>query len=165
MKINQATAAGVVLGVGMGGFVNGVLFHTILCSRAIRSTVNPPLTMTGVHTNMRWDGFFHTFIWLVTLLGIFMLWNVARSHAARATRLPTTKTFVGAMTLGGGLFNLIEGVIDRRLLTLHNVGELTASSLWNVAVLAIGGALMVMVGAALMRRRVRRLLSDERRLA
>ena len=78
MRIDQAIAAGVILGVGMGGFVDGFLFRMILRWHHMLSNIIPPNTMGGVHTNMLWDGLFYAFIWLVTLVGIFMLWNAAK---------------------------------------------------------------------------------------
>jgi uncharacterized membrane protein len=122
--------------------------------------------MAGVHANMLWDGLFHAFTWLVTLVGIFMLWNAAKYQVARATRLPSTKLFVGSLTLGWGLFNLTEGVIGHHLLALHNVREVSNPLSRNIGFLMIGGGLMIKIGRTLMRGGVRRrLASSARRLA
>src|SRR5262245_7109378 len=166
MKIDQVTAAGVILGVGMGGFVNGFLFHMILRCHHMLSNITPPNTMAGVHANMLWDGLFHAFTWLVTLVGIFMLWNAAKYQVARATRLPSTKSFVGSLTLGWGLFNLTEGVIGHHLLALHTIREVSSPLPWNIGFLMIGGGLMIKIGRKLMRGGVRRrIASSARRLA
>jgi uncharacterized membrane protein len=145
MKINQAKAAGIVLGVGLGGFVDGILLHMILRWHHMLSNVVPPDTMAGIHTNMMWDGMFHVLTWTITLLGIFMLWNLARSQPAW-TALPPTKSFIGALLLGWGLFNLIEGLINHHLLALHNVREVPDPLPWNLGFLALGGGGLIVLG-------------------
>jgi uncharacterized membrane protein len=133
--------------IGMGGFIQR--WHHML------STIIPPDTMAGLHTNMLWDGLFHALTWGVTLVGIFMLWNVTSRHAERVTELPSTKSFVGSLSLGWGLFNLIEGVIDHHLLALHNVREIPEPLSWNIGFLLVGGGLLTLVGWALVRGEVR----------
>ena len=165
MRVNHAIAAGVVLGFGMGGFVDGILLHMILRWHHMLSNIVPPNTMAGLHTNMLWDGLFHVLTWGVTLVGIFMLWNTTRRYAERATELPSTKSFVGSLALGWGLFNLIEGVIDHHLLALHNVKEVSQPLPWNIGFLIIGGGLLTVVGWMLIRAGIRpRQFSSERRV-
>lgn len=77
-EINRVKAAGIVLGVELGGFVDGILLHMILPWHYMLSNVVPPDTMAGIHTNMTWDGIFHALTWAITLVGIFMLWDVVR---------------------------------------------------------------------------------------
>jgi uncharacterized membrane protein len=154
VKLSRVEAAGVVLGVGLGGFVDGILLHMILRWHHMLSNVVPPDTIEGIHTNMTWDGLFHAFTWAVTLAGVFMLWGVARRRSA-VGELPPTSSFAGALVLGWGLFNLVEGVIDHHLLRLHNVKEVANPLPWNVGFLIIGGVLLVVTGWTLMRRRFR----------
>jgi uncharacterized membrane protein len=165
MKVNPFTAAAVTIGIGMGGFVDGFLLHMILRWHHMLSNIIPPTTMEGIHANMLWDGLFHAFTWLVTLTGVFMLWSAMRRYVARNARMPTTKSFVGALVFGWGLFNLIEGVIDHHLLGFHNVREVPNPMPWNVGFLVIGGGLFLAAGRALMRKRgERRFVIGERRL-
>jgi uncharacterized membrane protein len=154
VKLSRVEAAGVVLGVGLGGFVDGILLHMILRWHHMLSNVVPPDTIEGIHTNMTWDGLFHAFTWAVTLAGVFMLWGVARRRTPGGEP-PPPSSFAGALVLGWGLFNLVEGVIDHHLLKLHNVKEVANPLPWNVGFLIIGGVLMVLTGWALMRRRLR----------
>jgi uncharacterized membrane protein len=56
------------------------------------------------------------------------------------------RTFGGALVLGWGLFNVIEGVIDHQLLGLHHVHEYVDDKLpWDLGFLAFG-ALQLLVG-------------------
>ena len=48
--------------------------------------------------------------------------------------------------MGWGTFNLVEGIIDHHILTLHHVREDTSNKgLWDIAFL-IWGAVMLIVG-------------------
>ena len=55
------------------------------------------------------------------------------------------KTFVGALFLGWGLFNLVEGIIDHHILNLHHVVESRGQSAFDYAFLA-SGVLMIIGG-------------------
>lgn len=139
-------AAGTALGIGMGGFVDGILFHQILQLHNMLSAVRPPNTLVNVEINMFWDGLFHAFTWMMTAVGIALLWR-----AVKHTKAPlSTRAFVGSLSLGWGLFNLVEGVIDHHLLGIHHVVERPDHLLFDLAFLA-SGALLIMLGAWLAR--------------
>ena len=54
----RARIGGVVLGFGMGGFLDGILLHQILQWHNMLSTVLPPTTLEAMHTNMLWTDSF-----------------------------------------------------------------------------------------------------------
>jgi uncharacterized membrane protein len=111
--------AGMVIGVGLGGFVDGIVFHQILQWHSMGSAVLPPTTMGAMHQNMRWDGLFHAATWTVTVVGVYML-RGAPEHGPVSGR----RAFTGEMLAGWGGFNLLEGVIDHHILQLHHVRDL-----------------------------------------
>lgn len=84
------------------------------------SALVPPVTMEAMRQNMRWDGFFHSAVWLLTLIGIYRLLADAR----RGLPLPNAKAFTGLLILGWGIFNLAERLIDHEILGLHHVRDL-----------------------------------------
>lgn len=137
-------AAGLLIGVGMGGFVDGILFHQILQLHNMLSAVRPPTTLVNVEVNMFWDGLFHALTWTTTATGIVLLW--------RATGRPdvprSTPALVGATVAGWGLFNLVEGVIDHHLLQVHHVVEGAGHLPYDLAFLA-SGATFLLVGGGL----------------
>jgi uncharacterized membrane protein len=51
--------AGIILGLGLGGFVDGILLHQIVHWHNMGSAVVPPTTMDALQRNMTWDGYFH----------------------------------------------------------------------------------------------------------
>jgi uncharacterized membrane protein len=141
-------AAGILLGAGLGGFVDGILLHQILQWHNMLSSVHPPTTMRNMELNMYADGLFHAFVWLATALGLSLLWVAARAGEAQHT---TTRSFVGLLIIGAGLFNLIEGLIDHQLLGIHHVREGPDWLAWDLAFLAFGGVALVVLGSVLLR--------------
>ncbi len=135
------------MGIGLGGFVDGIVLHQILQWHNMVSNWYPPTTMETMSFNMVWDGVFHAFVWIVTLIGALLLWSAAFHRDV----IPSLQTFVGQMILGWGLFNLIEGIIDHQILAVHYVRQVPNYTVYNLTFLAVGGVLFIVAGWALMR--------------
>jgi uncharacterized membrane protein len=143
LELPMAKRAGIMLGLGLGGFVDGILLHQILHWHNMASAVVPPVTMESMADNMRWDGFFHAAVWLLTIIGVYWLLADAR----RGRRLPDGKAFTGLLIFGWGLFNLVEGVIDHELLGLHHVRDLpTHVPAYDWLFLAFAGLGLMLLG-------------------
>jgi uncharacterized membrane protein len=71
-------SAGTLLGVGMGGFVDGIVLHQILQVHSMLSARRPRDSVVNMEINMFWDGLFHAFTWSVTAVGIAMLFRAGR---------------------------------------------------------------------------------------
>ena len=56
--------AGVVLGIGVGGFIDGIILHQIMQWHNMGSAILPPHTMQAMAQNMVWDGVFHAARWV-----------------------------------------------------------------------------------------------------
>src|SRR3712207_233964 len=71
---------GLLLGVGLGGFADGIVLHQILqWHHLISSTSKGPLdTLAGLEANTLADGVFHAVMWALTTLGVWLLWRRAR---------------------------------------------------------------------------------------
>jgi uncharacterized membrane protein len=139
-------SAGVMLGTGLGGFVDGILLHQILQWHNMLSSRLPPTDLVSMKVNMLWDGLFHAFTWLATVVGLGMLWRAGqRSDVPRSTR-----TLVGSLAIGWGAFNLVEGMIDHQLLGIHHVHPGEGQLAWDVSFLVLG-ALLVGAGWGLIR--------------
>jgi len=113
--------AGITLGIGLGGFVDGIVLHQIAHWHNMGSARVPPTTMQALEANMVWDGLFHAAVWLVTLVGVYLLLADARR---RTPPPPSARALTGQMLLGWGLFNLVEGIVDHHILNLHHVRDL-----------------------------------------
>lgn len=137
-----------VLGVGVGGFADGIVLHQIAQWHNMGSAVLPPITMDAMSRNMVWDGLFHLAMWIVTLTGIFMLWRSAPTRTVPGART----AFGGELLFGWGAFNLVEGVVDHHVLNLHHVRDLPVHvPLYDWLFLAIAGLGFLAVGWLLMR--------------
>lgn len=140
--------AGVVLGVGLGGFADGITLHQIAQWHNMGSAVVPPVTMEAMSQNMVWDGLFHAATWLITLVGVFMLRTEARTRSV--PKSPTA--FGGELIFGWGGFNLVEGVVDHHVLNLHHVRDMPVHvPLYDWIFLAVGGLGFLIVGWLMMK--------------
>jgi uncharacterized membrane protein len=140
-------AAAILLGVGLGGFFDGIVLHQILQWHHLVSTPQPPDTVERLELNTLFDGLFHAATWVVTVAGVFTLLSANGARGAPGG----TRTLVGGALVGWGGFNLVEGLIDHHLLNLHHVRPGPDELLYDVAFLA-WGALMVVAGLLLLRR-------------
>jgi uncharacterized membrane protein len=116
------TTASMVLGIGLGGFIDGIVLHQVLQWHEMLSAKIPATDYVGKSVNMFWDGIFHFFCLVVVLVGVVLLWKLLwRKDIDRSGKL-----LFGGLLLGWGLFNIVEGLIDHHLLKLHNVMEFAA---------------------------------------
>ena len=143
------TAAGILLGLGLGGFFDGIVLHQLLQWHHLISHVYPPVDVPSLKLNTLWDGVFHTSIYVFVVLGLIILWRAAhRTHLWWSGRLLT-----GTMLMGFGSFNLVEGLINHQILGIHHVNEtvpLDQWIYWDIGFL-IWGAAMLLGGWALWR--------------
>lgn len=142
--------AGSFLGVGMGGFVDGILFHQILQLHNMLSNVVVRESLVNEQINMFWDGLFHAFTWLSVAAGLLLLWRTVKRPGA----LLSGRVLWGALLAGWGLFNLVEGTIDHEILQLHHVVQNGNHPLWDAVFLGAGLILLV-AGWRLIRRGIR----------
>lgn len=139
-------AAGTLLGIGLGGFLDGIVLHQILQWHNMLSSVVVPTDLVAMKYNMVWDGVFHAFTWVMTAIGLALLWR-----AGQKPNVPwSTPTFVGSLSLGWGLFNVVEGVTNHQLLGIHHVHPGANQLAWDIGFLLFG-ALLAAAGWGLIR--------------
>jgi uncharacterized membrane protein len=139
------TTASMILGIGVGGFADGIILHQILQWHEMLSNKVPTTDLVGKSVNMFWDGIFHFFCLIVVLVGIVLLWRLLKRNDVNRSG----KLLAGGMLLGWGIFNLVEGIIDHHLLKLHNVMEFSANhDVANYTFLVISGVMLV-IGSAM----------------
>ena len=148
-------SSGLLLGLGLGGFVDGILLHQILQWHHMVSSVEstPPNTLAGLEANTVADGFFHAATWVLTSAGM-----ITALIAWRQGRIAPSWSFqLGLVLAGWGVFNLVEGTIDHQILGVHHVrDDLGAPLSWDIGFLVLGAVLLV-GGWLLHRRGARRL--------
>jgi uncharacterized membrane protein len=143
----RLTSAGLLLGIGLGGFVDGIVLHQILQWHHMLTSEgsHPATTVAGLEANTLADGLFHAATWIAVVVGLWLLWRETRDGAPWAFR-----RLAGLMLAGWGAFNLVEGLVDHHLLGLHHVRTGPNELPYDLAFLALGAALIA-VGTALAR--------------
>ncbi|MGW5507183.1 DUF2243 domain-containing protein [Streptomyces albogriseolus] len=147
---------GIVLGVGLGGFADGILLHQLLQWHHMLTSTNDdrigvkyysPDTVSGLEMNTVWDGIFHVVCWLAVLAGLAILYSRVTHHRRRVW---TSRALWGWVLVGWGLFNLVEGVLDHHILGIHHVYAGDGQIWWDLGFLLLG-ALLVAGGWLLQR--------------
>jgi uncharacterized membrane protein len=151
-------APALLLGLGLGGFVDGIVLHQILQWHHLVSDVEayPTTTVAGLEVNTLADGFFHLVMWGFVLAG-----SIALVRSWRAGALAPSWSFhVGLLLVGWGLFNLVEGLVDHQLLGIHHVrDDLGAPLSWDIGFLLVS-VVLVAVGLSMYRRGVESMTSS-----
>ena len=135
------------MGIGLGGFVDGIVLHQILRWHHMLTATDryPSSTIAGLEANTLADGLFHAATWVLVFIGMWLAitaWQQGRIA-------PPWRTHVGLLLAGWGAFNLVEGLVDHHLLRVHHVRDDVTSPLpWDLGFLALGVAL-VAVGVGL----------------
>lgn len=139
---------GIVLGVGLGGFVDGILLHQLLQWHHMLSSTNSdnigvryydPATVSGLEMNTVWDGLFHTVCWLAVLVGLAVLYSRVTHRRRRAWG---SRVLWGWILVGWGMFNLVEGIVDHHVLGIHHVHDGPHRLWWDVGFLVLGALLV-----------------------
>ncbi len=144
-----STASGLLFGVGLGGFVDGIVLHQLLQWHHMVSDVSryPVDTVAGLKVNTLADGLFHVAAWIFVLLGsIAAIWSWRQGRLA-----PSWRFHFGLVLVGWGTFDVVEGLVDHEILGVHHVRDDLGGPLsWDIGFLVFG-ALLVVGGWALYR--------------
>ena len=139
-----------VLGLGLGGFIDGILLHQVLQWHHLLTgdTGGEPIdTVAGLEANTLADGFFHLATW--AFVGAATVLTVRAWQEGRLA--PPWRAHLGLALAGWGAFNVVEGLIDHQILGIHHVRDDLGGPLgWDLAFLALG-VLLVAGGLALER--------------
>ncbi|HKX69444.1 MAG TPA: DUF2243 domain-containing protein [Intrasporangium sp.] len=148
-------APGVLFGLGLGGFIDGIVLHQILQWHHMVSDVPayPVTTVAGLEVNTLADGFFHLAMWLLVVAAVV----VTIVERWRGRLAPNWSFHLGLMMLGWGIFNVVEGLVDHHLLGIHHVRDDVGGPLsWDLGFLFFG-SLLIAGGWLLHRRGARQL--------
>lgn len=127
--------AGIILGLGLLGAIDGIVFHQLLQWHHM-------ILSDNIQLEIFTDGLF------TALFSAKLIWGgVKIFQDARKNQLGTSwRIFLGGIFIGGGAFNLVEGIVDHHILQVHRVKPLAENPLmYDLAFLAIG-ALLVVIG-------------------
>lgn len=148
--MRSAVLGGVFLGLGLGGFFDGIVLHQILQWHHVGSQAGIASdTVEGLRQNTLLDGLFHAATYVFVVIGIVLVLS-----GARRWNILTWRGLVGTVLIGFGIFNLAEGLVNHQLLGLHHVNETVPPDqwlLWDMGFLG-SGVVLVWIGWRIVRR-------------
>jgi uncharacterized membrane protein len=137
-----------LMGIGLGGFIDGILLHQILQWHHMltgESGGKSMETVAGLRANTLADGLFHLTTWIFVAVAAYL---TVRAWQRRELA-PPWRVHFGLLLAGWGVFNVVEGLIDHQVLGIHHVRDDLGGPLgWDLAFLGLGVAL-VLVGQSL----------------
>jgi len=132
------TISGVLLGIGAAAFFDEAVFHQILHWHHF---YDKSTTEVGLVS----DGLFHAVSWFATVAALFLFADIRRGNDFRRVR------WWSGILLGGGVFQLYDGLVQHKLMGLHQIRygvEIWPYDLiWNAIAI-----LMIIAGVILYRR-------------
>ena len=140
--------SGVLTGIGLAGTLDEILLHQLLGWHHFYDKSTPSVGLAS-------DGLLHMFSTGLLALGLILIFRTRRPFGG----FPATRTWAGIL-LGAGGFNLYDGTVQHKLLTLHQVREGAADQLPYDAGF-IGIALAVLLAGILLQRRSNRMRSRQ----
>ncbi|WP_411374178.1 DUF2243 domain-containing protein [Arthrobacter sp. MPF02] len=145
-----AAAPGFLFGMGVGGFVDGIVLHQLLQWHHMLTHTEDgnPRTVAGLELNTFADGLFHSAMWLLVVAAAVL---AIRAHRQR--RLSAGWRFhVGLVLAGWGVFNVVEGLVNHQLLGIHHVrDDLGGPLAWDLGFLGLS-VVLAAVGLFLYRK-------------
>ncbi|RYG09559.1 MAG: DUF2243 domain-containing protein, partial [Burkholderiales bacterium] len=100
---------GILLGVALGGFFDGIVLHQILQWHHLLSDVD---AIKDIRLQLLADGAFHALMYLIAVIGLVRLWKVRRF----LDRESSTACLCGAILIGFGTWHLLDAVLSHWLL-------------------------------------------------
>jgi len=131
--------SGLLLGLGAAGAIDEIVFHQLLHWHHFYDRASGTAGLVS-------DGLLHAATWSATVAGLALLADVRRRGSFAPLR------WWGAVLLGAGGFQLWDGVVDHKVLRVHQVRygvDLTGYDLaWTAGavVLLVAGALLLARG-------------------
>ncbi|PRO67128.1 DUF2243 domain-containing protein [Alkalicoccus urumqiensis] len=137
----QNSLSAIFCGLGTIAFFDEVVFHQLLHWHHFYDLST---TSAGLVS----DGLFHAFSWSATVAGLFLLANLWKKGVWQRTR------WLGYFLVSVGLFQLYDGLVQHKLLGLHQirygVDLLPYDLAWNGSAVVIAA-----IGVLLIRKAVR----------
>ena len=130
--------AGLLLGAGAMGALDEIVFHQLLHWHHFYDRAGGTVGLVS-------DGLLHAATWSATVAGLALLADVRRRNAFAPMR------WWGAVLLGTGAFQTWDGVVDHKVLRVHQVRYGVDLTGYDAAWIA-GGVLLLLAGAGLLLR-------------
>jgi uncharacterized membrane protein len=141
--------AAFVLGIGLGGFFDGILLHQVLQWHHLLSLM-PGEAFRDLGTQILWDGLFHVLMYAVTTLGLYLLWR----RRARLDGAGAGRAVAGGAVLGFAVWNMIDVTFFHWTLGIHRIRlNVPDPMAYDLGWLALFGLVPLAVAWAILRQR------------
>ncbi len=148
----KSTASAILIGIGLAGLIDIIIFHAILQWHHTSSHIIIPNTIESLQTNLLHDGLFLSFSLIITIAGVILLWHASSSNTKNSL-LSSKRSFIGLVLIGFGGFNTIEGIINHLVLEMHHVIDAANPLAFDLTFLVVGGLAFLAAGGLLLRSR------------
>ncbi|MDB5624175.1 MAG: Membrane protein [Devosia sp.] len=139
--------AGFAIGFGLGGFFDGILLHQVLQWHHLLSGLEQ--ARQDLRVLVMTDGLFHVLMYLVTAVGLWLLWR-SRQHFAQAG---ADRILFAFALLGFGGWHLVDAVLSHWILGIHRIRmDVDNPLFWDLLWVGVFGILPVIAGLLLRRR-------------
>ncbi|RUT35772.1 DUF2243 domain-containing protein [Paenibacillus zeisoli] len=139
--------SGFLFGIGLVAFIDETVFHQLLHWHHFYDKSTSEVGLIS-------DGLFHAFSWFATIGGLFMFADLRRRHTLWLTR------WWGGILLGAGTFQLYDGLIQHKLMRLHQIryveNVMVYDLIWNII-----AAVLFLIGLGLIYRTRSRLQAEK----
>lgn len=134
--------SGLLLGLSLGGFFDGILLHQVLQWHHLLSAVQSPL-LDDPRMQIAADGLFHALMYLVAALGLYLLWRARLAYSQPGA----DRALWGNALLGFGTWHVLDAVLSHWVLGIHRVRMDSANPLfWDLLWLVIFGVAPLAAG-------------------
>ena len=120
--------SGILFGIGLVAFIDEMVFHQLLHWHHFYDKSTTSIGLVS-------DGLFHALSWFATIGSLFMFADLRRRNAL------WLKRWQGGVFLGAGGFQLYDGIIQHKLMRLHqiryDVDILPYDLIWNILAAAL----------------------------
>lgn len=141
--------AGALIGIGVMAAVDEIVFHQILAWHHFFDRATPAIGLLS-------DGVLHSAELIALVAGFFMLIDLVR----RAVLAPVF-AWAGFL-MGAGGFQLFDGIVDHKVLQLHQIRYV--DPLWPYDLAWNAFALVLLAAGVIVARRAAKALADAERL-
>lgn len=122
--------SGILFGLGLVAFIDEVVFHQLLHWHHFYDKSTTSIGLVS-------DGIFHAFSWFATVVALFMLADL------RKRSVWDRKSWIGAVILGAGVFQLYDGIIQHKLMRLHQIRYVDDVIYYDIVWNVIAGFMIV----------------------
>ncbi|TYP79781.1 DUF2243 domain-containing protein [Paenibacillus methanolicus] len=130
--------SGCLFGLGFVAFVDETVFHQLLHWHHFYDKATSNIGLAS-------DGLFHAFSWFATIISLFQLADLRRREEWNKPR------WLGAALMGAGAFQLYDGLIQHKLMRLHQIRYVPDIAVYDIVWNAFA-AVMLLAGAVIIRR-------------